>query len=318
MKKLLIILIALFPILSSSQSNKFVRQGLRADDPTEQIKLFSEAIALDSKNLDAYFYRGLAKNNIGDFNGAILDYTKVVFYEPSPDVYFNRGNSKYSLMDFYGAKKDFENALRLNPEFLKARYSLAVTLNDMNDFEGALSTLNDPIVAKSAPILLQIARAHTGLKDYTNALLNYNIAISIAPHTETYFARGIFYMNINYYQKANDDLNMALRLDETNILAYFFRGISSFFLGEYKNALTDFNNSVTFDNTDFDALIGLAFTYYKNNDIENAKLNFSKAKSILSGNDVSKINNIELFENTYWYQNQFYAFKGLFNQLNEL
>lgn len=318
MKKLIVILLALFPILSNSQSNKFVRQGLRAEDPNEQIKLFTEAISLDSKNLDAYFYRGLAKHNIGDFNGAILDYTKVVFYEPSPDVYFNRGNSKYSLMDFNGAKEDFENALKLNPEFLEARYSLAVTKNDLKDYKGALADLKIPSVVKSAPILLQMARSYSGLEDYTNALLNYNIAVSIAPHTETYYSRGVFYMNINYYQQANDDLYMSLKLDDTNVLAYFFRGISSFYLGKYSDALSDFSTSVTFDITDFDAVLGLAFTYYKLNDIENAKLNFTKAKSILSGINQTQMNNIELFENTYWYQNQYYSFKELYTNLNEL
>lgn len=318
MKKLIIILLALFPILSNSQSNKFVRQGLRAEDLNEQIKLFSEAISLDSKNLDAYFYRGVAKNNIGDFNGAILDYTKVIFYEPSPDVYFNRGNSKYSLMDFYGAKEDFEKALKLDPGFFDARYSLAVTKNDLKDYKGALEDLNKPLVLKSAPVVLQIARAYSGLKDYTNALQNYNIAVSLAPHTDTFYSRGVFFMSINYFKQANADFDMAIKFDETNILAYFFRGISSFYLGKYSDALSDFSTSVKFDITDFDAVLGLAFTYYKLNDIENAKLNFTKAKSILIGINQSQINNIALFENTYWYQNQYYSFKELYSNLNEL
>lgn len=318
MKKIIVLFCVLLPIFTIGQSKKLVRQGLRAEDPNEQIKLFTEAISLDSKNLDAYFYRGLAKNDIRDFSGAILDYTKVIFYEPSADVYFNRGNSKYSAMDYYGAKDDFENALKLDPEFLKARYSLAVTKNDLKDYKGAMKDLELPSVPKSAPILLQIARAYSGLEDYTNALVNYNLAVFRAPHTDTFYARGVFYMSINYFKQANSDFNMAIKLDAYNISAYFFRGISFFYLGSYQEALTDFSVSVNADITDFDAVIGLALSYYKLNDLKNAKTNFTKAKSILSSTKISPIEGIELFENTYWYQNQYYSFKELYAHINKL
>jgi len=319
MKKYILLTCLLLPLLTIGQANKLIRKGLKTVDPNEQIQIFTEAITLEPNNLDAYFYRGLAKNNIGDFNGAILDYTKVIFYEPSADVYFNRGNSKYSMMDFKGAEGDYTKALELNPEFIEARYSLGVTKNDLEDYKGAIKVLDIPNILKSYPMfLLQLARSYTGLKDYLSALHKYNAAVLIEPSTNTFYARGVFFMDVNYFDKANSDFNAAIFLGRSNNPAYFFRGISSFFLGKYNEALIDFKISVENDISDFDATIGMALTYYKLNDIENAKLYFEKAKSILIGTDLTLKDNFELFSNTYWYQKQFFSFKENYEKLNAL
>ena len=295
-----------------------IRKALKSEDPNEQIQLYTEAISLEPKNLDALFYRGLTKHSIGDFNGAILDYTKVIFYEPSADVYFNRGNSKYSLMDFNGAKEDYSNALKLNSQFIEARYSLAVTKNDLKDYHGAIAILDLPYVNKSHPILLQMARAYAGLEDHVKALQNYTNAILLNSDSNTFYARGVFFMDVNYFKKANNDFIAAIFLDKNNVPAYFFRGISSFFLGEYQKALSDFSTAVQFDVTDFDAIIGVALANLKLNDIANAKLNFDKAKSIIRGTDISQEDNLELFKNTYWFQKQYYAFRDLYNEISKL
>ena len=318
MKKYIILICLIFPLITIGQANKLIRKALKSEDPNEQIQLYTEAISLEPKNLDALFYRGLAKHSIGDFNGAILDYTKVIFYEPSADVYFNRGNSKYSLMDFNGAKEDYSNALNLNSQFIEARYSLAVTKNDLKDYHGAIAILDLPYVNKSHPILLQMARAYAGLEDHVKALQNYTNAILLNSDSNTFYARGVFFMDVNYFKKANNDFIAAIFLDKNNVPAYFFRGISSFFLGEYQKALSDFSTAVQFDVTDFDAVIGVALANLKLNDIANAKLNFDKAKSIIRGTDISQEDNLELFKNTYWFQKQYYAFRDLYNEISKL
>ena len=318
MKKYIIILFVLCPILTIGQANKLIRKGQKAVDPNEKIQLFTEAITLEPKNLDAYFYRGLAKHSIGDFNGAILDYTKIIFYEPSADVYFNRGNSKYSLMDYYGAKEDYSNALKLNPDFIEARYSLAVTKNDLEDYKGAIADLEVPNVYKSYPVLIQLARAYSGLKDYINTLKYYNAAVLLNPDSNTFYIRGVSFMDINYFEKANNDFKVAIYLDVNNKPAYFFRGISYYFLGDFMNALPDFKVAVQNDITDFDAVIGLALTYYKLNDVTNAKINFEKAKSILRGTNSNQKDDLELFKDTYWYQKQYFAFRDIYNEISKL
>jgi hypothetical protein len=54
------------------------------------------------------------------------------------------------------------------------------------------------------------------------------------------------------------------------------------------------------------------------NDLENAKINFQKAKSILKGDNLTKKDDLELFNTTYWYQKQFYSFSELYNEISKL
>ena len=35
-------------------------------------------ISEEPKNLDAYFHRAIAKNDLGDYRGAIVDYSKII------------------------------------------------------------------------------------------------------------------------------------------------------------------------------------------------------------------------------------------------
>lgn len=316
MKKHIILFIVLLPLLSVAQSKKLVRQGLKATDPAEKINFFSQAIELNPENLDAYFYRGVTKDNIGDFDGAILDYTKVIFFEPTADVYFNRGNSKYSLMDYLGAKEDYEKALALNPEFLEAKYSLAMAKYESKDYKGTIEDLN--ALPKTAYVHLQLGRAYEALDDYKNALLNYSLAIVNDKSSQNFYARGLFYMNINYYKNANEDFTASFYLDNSNASALFFKGVSHYLLGEFNLALNSFSVVSQNDPTDFDALTGLALTYLHLKDSSKAKLNFNRAKSILKDLEALKPDDIHLFENTYWYQKQYNALNRDFEKLNGL
>lgn len=316
MKKHIILFIVLLPFLGLSQSNKFVRQGLRATNPDEKINLFSKAIELDPENLDAYFYRGVTKDNMGDFSGAILDYTKVIFFEPSADVYFNRGNSKYSLMDYIGAKEDYEKALELNPEFMEAKYSMAMAKYDLKDYKGAIADLN--ALPKTSYVYLQLGRSYEALNDYKNALTNYSLAILNDKNSQNFYARGLFYMGINYYKNANEDFTVSFYLDNGNVSALFFKGVSHYLLGEFDQALNSFSVVSQNDSTDFDASIGLALTYFHLKDIPNSKLNFNKAKSLLKVSNEPMPDTIELFKNSYWYQKQYNAFSRDFENLNNL
>lgn len=316
MKKYIILYIVLLPFFGVAQSNKFVRQGLRSNDPKEKIELFSQAISLDPKNLDAYFYRGVTKDNIGDYTGAIIDYTKVLFFEPSADVYFNRGNSKYSLMDYESAKDDFAKALELNPEFVDAEYSLATTKYNLHEYEDAISDLDK--LPKTVNVYELLGQCYEALSNYKNALANYSFAILMSKDTQTFYARGLFYMRINYYKNANEDFTSSFYLDNNNLSALFFKGVSHYLLGEFDSALNCFSVVAQNDPTDFDASIGLALTYLHLNNSQNSKINFQKAKSILKGTDLSKPDDIHVFEDTYWFQKQYNTFSRDFEALNNL
>lgn len=319
MNKTLLAIFILLPLLAIGQANKLFRQGLRATDPKEKINLFTQVIDLEPKNLDAYFYRALAKNDIGDFNGAILDYTKIIFYNPDADSYYNRGNSKYSLEDFSGAKDDYIKALELDPNFIDARYNLACANYFLEEYESAIKDLTKviQIIPREAQIYTQRANAYFALNKFKLALQDYSLAILIEPNANTFFNRGITFLDINYYQQANEDFTESLNFNPNDPALYFYRGVTHVLLGKYDKAIYDFSTTLKYDSLNYETLLGLALTYYKMDDLENAKIYFEKAKTMLS-ETINEANGIDLFKDTYWYKKQFYFFNENFETLNNL
>ncbi|PWH81668.1 hypothetical protein DIS18_13380 [Algibacter marinivivus] len=315
MKKLLFLIIVIIPLLSFGQIKKVYRKALRTTDLNEKIKLLNQVISEEPKNLDAYFYRAIAKSDLGDYHGAIVDYSKIIVEEPDADTYFNRGNSRYSIKNFSGAKEDYSKAYTLDENFIDALYSLACVKLDLEEYESAIKDFNGVIKKiphKSHTYILR-ASAYKAIEQFTNAASDYSTAILIEPSAFNYYNRGAFLMDIKYYKEAHADLTKSIRLNRNNAFAYFYRGAANLFNGHYDDAISDFTNAIKFDAMDFDAYLGLAIAYQKNNQLGKAKGNFDRANSIIIPN--KKISTIEQYNNTYWFQNQYFYFNNAINAL---
>ncbi|NJX16146.1 tetratricopeptide repeat protein [Tamlana crocina] len=310
MKNKILLLLIIVPFIGFAQVNKLLRQAKRSNNSNEKIELLTQAIALEPKNWDAYFYRALAKNDMGDYGGAIVDYSKIIVEAPDADTYYNRGNSRFSIKDFTGAKEDYAKAYMLDDSFIDALYSLACVKFELGEYEEAIEDFNTVIkkVPNQPNTYILRAAAYRALENYEKAAQDYSTAIYIEPSADAFYNRGAFYMDIKYYQQANDDLNKAIRLNSNHAFAYFYRGASHLMLGKFTDAISDFNKSIAFDANDFDARLGLAIAYYKLKDVENAKTNFKRANNILS--IPQDVNTIEHYSNTYWFQNQYYYFSN--------
>lgn len=308
-------MLVLLPAFLFGQANKLYRQALRTTDIQERIGLLDQVIALESNNLDAYFYRGLAKNDLGDYQGAIIDYSKILIKEPDADTYFNRGNSRYNLQDLEGAKADYAMAVASDKSFIDAQYSLACAQYDLGEYEDAIKTFSS--VLQLVPDL-QIAytlraSAYFALKDYKNALKDYSNAILARPDSDAFYNRGVYFLDIKYYDRAKSDLNVAIRLDKENPFKYFHRGAANLFLGKFDDAIDDFSKSLEFDALDFDAMLGLAMTYLKLNNMEMATIYFDKAKSIVA--EGSSENDLDIFDKSYWYSKHYFYFQNTISEL---
>jgi tetratricopeptide (TPR) repeat protein len=71
-----------------------------------------------SRLIAKYFnFRGNAKKDVKDYEGAIADYSKAISINPDDaDTYINRGNAKKNLGDYEGAMEDFDLAIKLDSQ----------------------------------------------------------------------------------------------------------------------------------------------------------------------------------------------------------
>lgn len=309
------LLFLLYPLLNFSQANKYVRQALRLQNPKQQIELLDQALSIDAKHLDALFYRAIAKYNLGDFDAAILDFTKVIFYEPDADSYYNRGNCKFNLNDFQGALLDYEEALKLDPDLITAYFNLGKVKYNLQQYEDAEIAFSKVIRAFPSDVKSYSQRALVYMKQkkYDLAFKDFTACILLRPSSKSYYNRGYAYLEINHYKTSRADFMKALRINSQNIPAYFYLGVNQILLGEYEAAIQSLSKSTLKDTNDYDAFIGLAIAHYKRNEFKLAKMHLVKAKNILTS--TQKNMSISIFKETYWGVNEKVLLHETYNAL---
>ncbi|MEH2078859.1 MAG: tetratricopeptide repeat protein [Nostoc sp.] len=100
---------------------------------------FPQAIKINPQDAIAYKKRGNARSDLGDFQGAIEDYTQAIQINPSyADAYYNRGNARSDLGDFEGAIEDYTQAIQINPSYADAYYNRGNIRLEIIDKQGAI------------------------------------------------------------------------------------------------------------------------------------------------------------------------------------
>jgi tetratricopeptide (TPR) repeat protein len=88
-----------------------IKERTRIIKQVEEEKAEAELIGL------SYYFRGMAKDNAGDYRGALrdLDYS-IALSDGRAWAYFCRTVAKIHLKDFSGALRDYQQAVRLEPD----------------------------------------------------------------------------------------------------------------------------------------------------------------------------------------------------------
>ncbi|MEH2054840.1 MAG: tetratricopeptide repeat protein [Nostoc sp.] len=135
---------------------------------------FPQAIKINPQDAIAYKKRGNARSDLGDFEGAIEDYTQAIQINPSyADAYYNRGNARSDLGDFQGAIEDYTQAIQINPSYADAYYNRGNIRLEMADKQGAIEDFQ-----KAADIYRQEGKLEA-LKDTRERILDLEIEESL-------------------------------------------------------------------------------------------------------------------------------------------
>lgn len=290
MKPLLLFLLLFTNVTSFCQTKKLYLSSFTTLDLNKRIGILDQVIAKDSLHFNAYYQRGLAKHDLGFLENAKQDYTKVC---------------------------------SIKPNFLKARYTLACLLFDIQDYESTIFHLDKVIEHTPKNTILTLpdvhllkAHSYKYLKKYKEAHANYLWATTVNPSATSYYERGIFLLERKLYDKAVTDLSKSKSLDNNNPFVYFYRGTAFLMLNKPKAAIRDFKNALKFDTQDFDSHLGLAMAYYNINDVKKAETHLNLAKEILNIN--SLVFNNYHFNGTYWFENHKMFFIKNIKHLNKV
>ena len=219
-------------------------------DLKKKLELYTFALNLNEKFLDAWINRGLVYNELGYYEKSISDYNKAIEIDSKCALAFNnRGYTRFKQKDYQGALEDYNKAILLNPKFQmaldnKALLFQTVCLKDDKDFN------------EKYYLSLGIADVNEG--NFPEAISSLDEALTLNPNSEVaYFYKAICFHSLNRTAEAYENYTKAIELNKNMVDAYFNRG-QLLFKTNPKQALDDFVSAVALDSKFIDAYYSIA------------------------------------------------------------
>lgn len=110
--------------LITAQMNKARLQQVQGSYQ-EALESYSEIAETDGENqIAAFLQRGIAKRQLGDYGGALVDYNRAIAaYPDNADLLQNRGNLNLVFGFYHHAIQDYTEALEISPEQASSLYN---------------------------------------------------------------------------------------------------------------------------------------------------------------------------------------------------
>jgi len=190
-------------------AQEWFERGYKSVDPDEKIRCYTAAIRLKPDYAAAYYNRGWARDEKGDFDGAMQDYTEAIRLKPDyADAYNNRGIARKAKGDVDGAIQDYTEAIRLRPDDADPYNNRGIARKVKGDVDGAIRDYNEAIRLKpdDAKAYSNRGAAHKAKGDPDGAIQDYTTAIRLKPdYANAHYNRAIAWkQKENYYAAIAD------------------------------------------------------------------------------------------------------------------
>ena len=221
------------------------RQALSDGKYALAIENFNVLSQLDTADYWTFFFRGIAKYNLGDLRGAKTDFDRSVRLNPVfTNGYHYRGITESRFGNYDAALNDLQKAIDLRPGYEGLYFSRGVTYFLAQQFDKAIKDFDRYIrrEPKDPSAYLNRGASYLFLGDTLKAVNDYNKAIKLDRFDpEGYVRRGRLYASQGEHDLAIEDMNKAIELDTTNTFAYFNRALMYYEQEKYQQAMTDLN-----------------------------------------------------------------------------
>ena len=317
MKKLLpaIILAAALCVASQSvcraQWDKDVfdmrgRQALSDGKYAFAIENFNILTRLDTTDYWSFFFRGIAKYNLGDIRGSQKDFDRSVRINPVfTNGYHYRAIAESRLGDYNQALDDLQKAIDLRPGINGLYFSRGVTYFLAQRFNEAVEDFDWYIKKepRDPSAYLNRGASQLFLGDTLKALEDYNKAIKLDRfEPEGYVRRGRLHAACGNLDEAISDMSHAIQLDSTMTLAYFSRAIMLYEKNDYNSAMADLNRVLEEEPGNALTLYNRALIYAQVGAYEEALQDMDRVININPHNVLAYFNRASIFiEMGRWY-----------------
>ncbi|HEY1987164.1 MAG TPA: tetratricopeptide repeat protein [Terracidiphilus sp.] len=223
-------------------------QAMLATDVDEKIRLFTEALQLESTLIESLINRGLAWKAKGEVELALKDFTEAIRIKADcATAYGNRAETLLSKDDLAGALQDYNRALAFEPENIWFLLNRGATRGNLGDKKGKLQDYNQAALLEpdNVDVLYNRGRYHRDEQHFKAALRDFNKALRIRPDAVLVLMdRGKLLADQKDPEGAMRDFNEAIRLSPDLAEGYWHRGLVRSRTGDKEGALQDYDEAI--------------------------------------------------------------------------
>ena len=212
---------------------------------------FFKSLKADSHN--SLLLEGIEKIENTDYSGALDDINDFLKQYPTNwEAYFHRGVSKNNLSDYEGAKTDFSRSIELNPNLWAPSFNgRGFSKQMLGDHDSAISDFTKSIELDPGRAYPYGARAYSkgNLGKYIEAIDDLDLAIKRNPSDSYLFnLRGYYKELLNDLEGAILDHTVAINNNPLESIYYHHRGLIRSKIGDLNGAVADFKSVFNFGN----------------------------------------------------------------------
>jgi tetratricopeptide (TPR) repeat protein len=188
------------------------------------IRLWSHVIEQRPERVHlAYYYRGLAFENMARIDSALKDYDTATAIDPNfRDAFIGRGTALEKMGRFDSAVENLNRAIALGPSY-EAYFNRGIILEKMGQIDKAIADYLSAIALNPSryDAYLAAARSYGKAGSFDKAIEYFTRCIAMNPNrADLYNNRGLSYLFIGEDDRALEDFHKAIALDQTLAVAY--------------------------------------------------------------------------------------------------
>lgn len=212
---------------------------------TEGIEDFNKAINFNPDLYTAYYSRASANRLLGNYKEALKDYDFAIENIPNAIYFWERGLTKQCLKDFIGAITDYNKSIEANEINNTSDYpgyfGRGKCKSYIKDYKGAISDFTRAIkYYQNYEIYFERGISYFANKEYSKAIEDFSKAIDFdSSNPNTFHLRGGANFYLNQYDLVINDTTKSIELDTNFAISYKLRGMAKQKIGDSTGASID-------------------------------------------------------------------------------
>lgn len=217
------------------------------------VDLSTEAIRANANNINAFYYRGIARLELGiakpslfteELLGSInADLSRVMELDTlNSEVYFHHGRANYFYVRL---KLNSSSLLSVNTND-ENYYNYQIVLASINSLKKYLETSHK--VKKETYLYLTDAIIYIGSGEAKPYLDSYSNSISVMKDADFYLLKGLaglkYEQGNESYKNRIENFGNVISIDPNNVYAYFFRAKVYVRLNDIQSAIDDYSQVI--------------------------------------------------------------------------